>query len=303
MFGDAATASCPSFDLRHSLFTIPVIPPLVMGVINVTPDSFSDGGECHDHDAAVARAMTMISDGAAIIDVGPESTRPGSRGVSADEQIRRAIPVIESIRSRDSRIAISIDTCSAAVARAAVGAGADMINDTSALRDDPALVEVVAEKQASVVLMHRRGMPATMQENGGPAYGDILREIGDFLCERREFAVGQGIAHSRIVLDPGIGFGKRTEHNLTILRSLDHFVALGQPLLVGVSRKRFIGAVLGLDIPRERDAGSLACAVMATLAGVSIIRTHDVRSTVQAVRICNAIRRSRQQDAALQLPH
>jgi dihydropteroate synthase len=260
-----------------------------MGVVNVTPDSFSDGGEFFDHEAAIGCAMTMIAEGAAVIDVGPESTRPGSRGVPADEQIRRALPVIEAIRSRDARVAISIDTRSSGVARAALSAGADMVNDTSALRDDPAMVEVVAASKTGVVLMHRRGTPADMQEGGGPHYDEVIGEIRDFLRERRDFAVGRGIEPSRIVLDPGIGFGKRIGHNLLILRSLDRFVALGQPLLIGASRKRFIRSVLGIDDPKQRDAGSLACAVIAALAGASIIRTHDVRATVEAMRVVAAI--------------
>ena len=292
MSGDAATASFTSFDLRHSSFAIPAIPPLVMGIINVTPDSFSDGGECLDRDAAVSRALTMISDGAAIIDVGPESTKPGSQSVTADEQIRRAIPVIESIRSRDADIAISIDTCSADVARAALLVGADMVNDTSAMGDDPRMVEVVADAKAAVVLMHRRGTPLTMQERDGPHYDDVIGEICDYLCERRDFAERRGVKPSRIVLDPGIGFGKRVEQNLMILRFLDRFVALGQPLLIGASRKRFIGTELRLDDPKRRDAGSLACAVVAAIAGSSIIRTHDVCGTIEAIRIFDAIRRS-----------
>jgi len=260
-----------------------------MGIVNVTPDSFSDGGEFFDGEAAIGCALTMIAEGATIIDVGPESTRPGSRGVSDDEQIRRALPVIEAIRSRDARVAISIDTRSAGVAQTALRAGADMVNDTSALRDDPRMVEVVAASKAGVVLMHRRGTPADMQDGGGPRYDDVTREICDFLRERRDFAVDRGIEPSRIVLDPGIGFGKRIEHNLLILRSLDRFVALGQPLLIGVSRKRFIGWVLGIDDPKQRDAGSLACTVIAALAEASIIRTHDVRATVQAIRVVAAI--------------
>jgi dihydropteroate synthase len=234
--------------------------------------------------------MTMIAEGATIIDVGPESTRPGSQSVSADEQIRRALPVIRAIRSRDARIAISIDTRSADVAQTALHAGADMVNDTSALRDDPRLVEVVAASEAGVVLMHRRGAPMDMQNGGGPRYDDVTREISDFLRERRDFAVDCGIDPSRIVLDPGIGFGKRIEHNLLILRSLDRFVALGLPLLIGASRKRFIGSVLGIDDPKQRDAGSLACAVIAALAGVSIIRTHDVGATVRGLQVCEAVR-------------
>jgi len=297
---EALPASAPILDLRpwragisatlrHSTFAIPIVPPLVMGVVNVTHDSFSDGGECLDCSRAVDRAMSMIAEGASIIDVGPESTRPGSQSVPSEEQIRRAVPVIEAIRSRDARIAISIDTRSAAVARASLQAGADMVNDTSAFRDDAKMVEVVAETKAAVVLMHRRGTPADMQEGGGPHYGDVIAEVGDFLAERRDFAVRGGIDHARIVLDPGLGFGKRVEHNLQILHNLDRFVALGQPLLVGASRKRFIGTVLGIDDPKQRDAGSLACAAIIAFAGASIIRTHEVRATVEILRLIAAV--------------
>ncbi len=271
-------------------FSIPPSPPLVMGILNVTPDSFSDGGDYFTHDAAVGHALNMIAEGADIIDVGGESTRPGAEPTPAEEQMRRAIPVIRAIRTRNSDVAISIDTRAAAVARAAVDAGADIINDVSALRDDPDMVDVVAASGAAVVLMHRRGTSRDMQNGGGPHYDDVIAEITAFLQQRRDFAAGRGIDRSRIILDPGLGFGKRIEHNLSILRHLDRFVALGQPVLVGASRKRFLGSVLDVDEPRQRLAGSLACAVIAALAGAAVLRVHDVLDTVEAVRLCSAVR-------------
>ena len=264
--------------------------PLVMGVLNVTPDSFSDGGRYLQRDAAVAQALEMIDEGADIVDVGPESTRPGAGDTSADEQIARAVPVIEAIRHRSDSIVLSIDTRFASVASAAINAGADLVNDTSALRDDPAMAGLLAASGVPVVLMHRKGTSTTMQEGGGPHYEDVIQELRDFLRERMEFAMEQGIEASRIILDPGIGFGKRLEHNLLILRHLDQFVALGRPLLVGASRKRMIGSVLGIDEPTERLAGSLACAAIAVIAGAAILRVHDVRATVETVALCHAVR-------------
>ncbi len=269
--------------------------PLVMGILNVTPDSFSDGGEHVNRSDAVTRALEMIDEGADVIDVGPESTRPGSQPVPADEQITRAIPVIEDLRQRNDGISISIDTRLARVAEAALDAGADIINDTSALRDDPAMVDLAAGAAVDVVLMHRRGAPADMQDGGGPRYDDLIDEMTTFFEQRVRYAAEHGIDRSRIVIDPGIGFGKRVEHNLLILRRLDRLVALGQPVLVGASRKSFIGAILGEADPgrwdgsTSREAASLACAVIAATAGASILRVHDVRATVEAIRVCNAV--------------
>ena len=263
--------------------------PLIMGILNVTPDSFSDGGDYFDPECAVSRTMDMIEEGADIIDVGPESTRPGSLPVPEDEQIKRAIPVIRTIRQANKRIPISIDTRLAPVAAAALESGADMINDTSALRDDPNMVEVVTDSDAYLVLMHRRGSPMDMQSGGGPQYADVIGEICGFLRERIDFAVSHGIDQSRIIVDPGIGFGKRIEHNLLILRDLRHFTALGQPVLVGASRKRFIEAVLGTNDPKMREIGSLVCAVHTALSGAAIVRVHDVRETVESFRMLRAI--------------
>lgn len=261
-----------------------------MGILNVTPDSFSDGGDYFTPDAAVGHALTMIAEGAAIIDVGGESTRPGAEPTPAEEQMRRAIPVIRALRSHNQEIVISIDTRSAAVARAAIEAGVDVVNDVSALRDDAEMAHVIAASNAAVVLMHRRGTSADMQDGGGPNYDDVIGEITAFLRERRDLAVGGGIDPSRILFDPGLGFGKRAEHNLSILRHLDRFVALGQPVLVGASRKRFLSSAFDVDEPRRRLAGSLACAVIAALAGAAILRVHDVRATVDALRLCSAVR-------------
>ena len=264
-------------------------PPLVMGVLNVTPDSFSDGGRYLECSNAVAHAREMIAQGADIIDVGGESTRPGSKPVAPAEQIRRTVSVIDAIRSEYDSVTISIDTCSAMVAAEALDAGADMVNDVSALRDDPRMVDVVAEHRAAVVLMHRRGHSADMQKDGGPDYDDVIVEISEFLDERRCFAIERGVDSSRIIFDPGIGFGKRVKHNLLILKHLDRFVELGSPLLVGASRKSFIGKVLAQDDPDRRESGSLACVAMATFAGAAIIRVHDVAPTMDTVRMCHAV--------------
>lgn len=266
--------------------------PAVMGILNVTPDSFSDGGAYVTTEAAVRRADEMIAEGAAIIDVGGESTRPGSAAVPAEEQIRRTAPVIETIRQRHPAMVISIDTRCAAVALAALEAGADMINDVSALREDAAMAELAAGEGVPVVLMHMRGSPADMQAGGGPFYADVVREVLAFLNERVEFTTQRGVERGQIVIDPGLGFGKRMEHNLTLLRCLHRFVTTGLPVLVGASRKKFVGAATGMESPAGRLGGSLACAAVATLAGVSILRVHDVRATVEAAAMCRAISRA-----------
>lgn len=261
----------------------------VMGILNVTPDSFSDGGEFVSTDAAVTRGLEMVREGAVIVDVGPESTRPGSVAVADEEQIRRAIPVIRGIRRAGGAMSISIDTRSARVAAAAIEAGADMVNDVSALRDDADMARVVAEAGVEVVLMHRRGNSADMQVGGGPEYGDVVGEIKDFLTDRVEFAVRAGIAEEKIIVDPGIGFGKRVEDNLTILRRVASFTEWGRPVLIGASRKRFLGTVLGLEQPKDRDAASIACAVIAAQQGAAIVRVHDVARTCQALRMLAAV--------------
>ena len=275
----------PVGDLR---FPTPLSPPWIMGIVNVTPDSFSDGGEFLDPAAAVDRALQQIKEGAKIIDIGGESTRPGSLPVPPREQLRRVLPVIERLRAQDQKVLISIDTTSAEVARAALAAGANMVNDTSAMRDDPAMVDAVAENRVSIVLMHRKGTPRDMQEGGGPQYADVVGEVLGFLEERTEFARQRGVDGERIVVDPGIGFGKRTADNLMIIQQIRRFVSLGFPVLIGVSRKRFIGEILGLSEPRDRLTGSIAVAVLAAQNGASMIRAHDVGPTVQAIRMVDA---------------
>jgi dihydropteroate synthase len=261
--------------------------PIVMGILNVTPDSFSDGGRYTDAGSAVAHAASMIEDGAAIIDVGAESTRPGADPVPADVQIDRVIPVIERIRESHPARCISIDTQSAAVAQAALDAGADWVNDISALGGDARMAELVAERKCPVVLMHMQGTPRTMQ--AAPRYGDVVAEVGRFLEERIARAIEAGVARDHIVIDPGLGFGKSVEHNLELLRRITALVSIGRPVLVGASRKSFIGRTLGRDEPADRLPGSLACAAVAVQAGARIIRSHDVRATVDVVRMCGAL--------------
>lgn len=267
-------------------------PPVVMGILNVTPDSFSDGGAYESVDAAVAHALRMIDEGAEIIDVGPESTRPGSEPVPAEEQIRRAIPVIKAIRAEQPHVPLSIDTRLSEVASAAVEVGATMINDVSALGDDPALVDVASRFGTWVVLVHRRGVSATMQAGGGPAYDDVIGEICSFLHKRIDWAESSGVNRSKVVVDPGIGFGKRAEHNLQILKHVERFTALGQPVLIGASRKRFIGITLGGSGAALRDEASSACAALAVCGGARIVRAHAVAMTAAAVRMAWAILRA-----------
>jgi len=262
-----------------------------MGILNVTPDSFSDGGAYASVAQAVARADAIVVEGADIIDVGPESTRPGAKPVPAGEQLDRAIPVIRAIRRNHPDVAISIDTRSAEVAAAAIEAGARVVNDVSAMRDDPAMADVVAGRGVIVVLMHRRGTSDTMQAGGGPAYGDVVGKITDFLAGRVAWAVDRGVDRRRIVVDPGIGFGKRTEDNLRILNSVSRFAELGLPVLIGASRKRFLKMTLGLDDPSARDAASVVCAALAARDGAAIVRVHAVGETVQALRLVGAMQR------------
>jgi dihydropteroate synthase len=258
----------------------------IMAILNVTADSFYDGGRRLDPGKAIADGIEMAAAGADVIDIGGESTRPGARSVSADEESERVLAVIRALRGSVS-IPISIDTTKSSVARAALAEGADIVNDISALRLDPDMVGLVAAAQAPVILMHMQGTPRTMQ--AAPRYGDVVREVGDFLALRIQYAVERGVGRDKIVVDPGFGFGKTLEHNLALLRGLPALAALGQPLLAGVSRKTFIGKILGLE-PGERLEGSLAAAVAAVLGGANIIRAHDVKETRRAVRIADAIR-------------
>jgi dihydropteroate synthase len=263
--------------------------PVVMGILNVTPDSFSDGGSFTSVDQAVKRAIEIIDEGASIIDIGGESSRPGAEPVSVDEEIRRIAPVIERVRMQ-SQVPISIDTCKAQVARAALDAGADIINDISALRFDSEMAALAASTKAPVILMHMLGTPRTMQEN--PTYVDVVREINEFFVERVAFAVSQGVARDKLILDPGIGFGKRPIDNVTILSRLKEFHRHNLPLLVGASRKSFIG-VLDSGAPvDDRLGGSIAAAVWAAINGARIIRVHDVRETVQALKVLKAVNKT-----------
>ena len=260
---------------------------IVMGVLNVTPDSFSDGGQFIEADKAVEHGLRMAADGAAIIDVGAESTRPGSASVSADEQIKRAIPVIEGL-SKKIDVPISIDTYRSEVALAALEAGATMINDITALSDEK-MGELAAERGVPVVLMHMQGTPATMQVE--PKYDDVVGEVLQFLLERARRAEQFGIDKSKVFIDPGIGFGKTTEHNLLILRNIRRFVEAGYRVLVGTSRKSFIGKITGKEKPSDRIFGTAASVALCVAAGVSIVRVHDVAEMVDVVKVINSISR------------
>jgi dihydropteroate synthase len=265
-----------------------------MGILNVTPDSFSDGGLFLDEGAAVAHGLELVEQGAHILDVGGESTRPGADPVSAEEELRRVVPVIEALAERvesmPGKLDVSIDTSKAVVARAALQGGAGIVNDVSALRADPAMAEVVAESGAECCLMHMLGEPRTMQRAGGPRYKDVVDDVKAFLEERLAFAVAEGIAERRILLDPGIGFGKSLEHNLELLRRLGELVALGRPIVIGTSRKSFLGQIAveagGLREPlpaEERLPGTIATNVLALERGASVFRVHDVAPVAAAL--------------------
>lgn len=270
--------------LRLGSQTLSLDRPLVMGVLNVTPDSFSDGGKFFATDAAIRQAERMFEAGAAIVDVGGESTRPGAGQISEDEELDRVIAVIETI-SDGTDIAVSIDTSKPGVMRAAVNAGASMINDVYALRQDGA-VEAASELDVAVCLMHMQGEPGTMQEN--PGYQDIPGDILDFLSKRITACRDAGIDDEKIVIDPGFGFGKTHEHNVRLLASLDRFQELGMPLLVGLSRKSTLGALTGKDVEERLPAG-IAAAILAVERGAHIVRTHDVDETIDALKIASAV--------------
>lgn len=257
--------------------------PQVMGILNITPDSFSDGGRFIGKDAAVKQARSMLTAGAVILDIGGESTRPGAEEVSVQQELDRVLPVIEAIRSELDCV-ISIDTCKTQVMKEAVAAGADIINDIKALLD-PGAVEVAAAAQVPVCLMHMQGQPRTMQQ--APVYQDVVKEVAEFLQQRAEICIAAGIAKSQIILDPGFGFGKSLQHNYQLLSQLSEILALNYPLLVGMSRKSMIGQLVKVP-PEERLAGSLACATIAVMKGARIIRVHDVKETVQAVAVATA---------------
>lgn len=259
---------------------------LLMGIINVTPDSFYDGGRRLDAGRAIADGLALIEEGADIIDIGGESTRPGARPVPEQEELERVLPVIRGLRSV-TKVPISIDTYKASVAQEALHEGADIVNDVSALRFDAEMAALAAAEKVPVVLMHMLGTPRTMQSE--PRYDDVLREVIDFLAGRIQFATQAGIERQNIIIDPGIGFGKTLDHNLALLRGLPAFAPLGQPLMVGASRKAFIGRILGTEAD-QRLEGSLAAAVAAVMGGADIVRVHDVKETRRAIRVADAIR-------------
>ncbi|MCS6770912.1 MAG: dihydropteroate synthase [Kiritimatiellae bacterium] len=263
--------------------------PLVMGVLNVTPDSFSDGGRYLDSERAVERGLEIASEGADIIDVGGESSRPGAVPVSAEEELRRVKPVIEELARRTDRL-ISIDTSKAAVAEAALAAGAHIINDISALRGDARMAALARETGAGVVLMHMQGTPQTMQID--PRYEDVVREVSDFLSERIDAACRAGINWECLAIDPGIGFGKTVEHNVALLAHLSRLTAMGRPVLVGVSRKRFLGALTGRDV-HDRLLPSLAALAFSVAQGAHILRVHDVKESCETARLVAILRSGR----------
>jgi len=260
------------FDLRER--------GVIMGILNVTPDSFSDGGHYSAAETAVNHALRMVEDGAEIIDVGGESTRPGAEEVSADEEMRRVVPIIKMLRGR-SDTAISIDTSKAEVARAAMEAGAEIINDVTALTRDPAMATVAAESNAGVVLMHMQGTPRSMQKN--PRYGDVVREVNDYLASRLVAARNAGIEEERMAIDPGIGFGKTPEHNWALIRALEVFADSTRPVLLGVSRKSLLKEIAGDDMTR-RDAATAALTALGRSKGARIFRVHEIAGNLGALR-------------------
>jgi dihydropteroate synthase len=260
--------------------------PAVMGVVNVTPDSFSDGGEFLDPDAAVEHGLRLVAEGADLLDVGGESTRPGSEPVSAAEELHRVLPVVARL-ARRAGVPVSIDTTKAEVARAALEAGAAFVNETSALRRDPAMAGVVAAAGVPVCLMHMLGEPRTMQDD--PRYDDVVEDVAAFLAERAAFAEASGIDPELICIDPGIGFGKTVQHNLLLLQHLDRIVQVGYPVLIGLSRKRFLGALTGGD-EKHREIGTVAANVAALERGAWMFRVHEVRRNREALAVAAAIR-------------
>jgi dihydropteroate synthase len=256
----------------------------LMGIVNVTPDSFSDGGRFLEPERAIEHARQLVADGAELLDIGGESTRPGARAVGFEEELERVAPVLEALDDLDA--AVSIDTSKSAVAEAALDAGAEIVNDVTALRHDEQLAGLCAERECTVVLMHMQGTPRTMQES--PAYDDVVEDVRAFLGERIEFAMRQGIAEERIWVDPGIGFGKNVDHNLELLRRLGELRELGRPIVVGTSRKRFIGELTGREVD-DRLGGTIASNVLALRAGADVLRVHDVAEMRQAALVAGSI--------------
>ena len=273
----------PQMILHCGKFHLDLARPKVMGIVNVTPDSFSDGGRYVSSDAAIAHAQQLIADGAAMLDIGGESTRPGAAEVGEQEELDRVLPVIEGLRGCE--VPISIDTWKPVVMRAAIKAGASLVNDVNALQARDAL-QAVADSDAAVCLMHKQGAPQTMQQQ--PQYVDVVAEVSNFLRARIAAAEAAGIARARIVIDPGFGFGKTLAHNLNLLRHLDALCALGVPVLAGLSRKSMLGAITGREV-EDRVAASIAAALLAVQRGAAIVRVHDVRETVDALKVWRAI--------------
>jgi dihydropteroate synthase len=261
--------------------------PVVVGILNVTPDSFSDGGNFLDPGAAAEHAASLLDEGAGIIDVGGESTRPGSDPVPQEEEVRRVVPVISRIIAARPEAVISVDTYRSATAAAALDAGASIVNDVTALRGDPRMISVVAEARCPVILMHMQGEPKTMQSE--PRYTDVVREVKDFLRSRAEHAVATGVSQENIIVDPGIGFGKSLDHNLVLLRDLESIVDLGFPVLVGASRKKFIGSITGVQAAADRVFGTVATTVLAYEKGATLFRVHDVRANSEALAVAEAV--------------
>lgn len=259
--------------------------PHVMGIVNVTPDSFSDGGNYTSTEKAVAHALALVADGADVLDIGGESTRPGATPVPLDEELRRVVPVIEQLVTL-TKVPLSIDTYKPEVMRAAIAAGIDIVNDVRALQEESAL-EIVANSSVGVCIMHMQGTPQTMQQS--PTYVDVVTEVMDFLRARQLSANQAGIPNDRILLDPGFGFGKRTVHNIALIQQLEKIESLGQPLLVGLSRKSVLGQIIGADDVNVRLHASLAASVIAAMKGAKIIRVHDVKATADALKVVAAV--------------
>jgi dihydropteroate synthase len=283
---EAARERAAAFVLRCGNRVLDLGAPVVMGVLNVTPDSFSDGGRFAERDAAIAQARRMIEEGAAIIDIGGESTRPGASPASLEQELERVVPVIRSLRA-ESEVFLSVDTSKPEVMRAAVDAGADIINDVRALQE-PGALPAAALSRAGVCLMHMKGEPRTMQD--APSYSDVVGEVTGFLAARIRAAHDAGIDRDRIAIDPGFGFGKRTQDNLVLLKHLAQFEPLGAPLLVGLSRKSLLAKLTGRDVG-SRIAGSVALACIAVLNGARIVRAHDVAATLDAIRVAAAVQK------------
>ncbi|MEK6210983.1 MAG: dihydropteroate synthase [Pseudomonadota bacterium] len=280
-----ASRLSPLASLRAGRFSLALERPLIMGVVNVTPDSFSDGGRFLGTQQAVEHARILIEEGADILDIGGESSRPGAEPVGLDEELRRVMPVLEKLGGLP--VPVSVDTCKPEVMRRAIAAGAAMVNDINALRE-PGALEAVAESQSAVCLMHMQGEPRTMQQD--PHYEDVVSEVAEFLAQRVEAAQQAGISRERIVIDPGFGFGKNTGHNLELLRGLPRIAGLGQPVLVGLSRKSLFGKITGKPVA-DRVSASVAAALLAAERGAALVRVHDVAATRDALLVLNAIER------------